>query len=191
MHGSLPPHHYILGSVSTFQSDDFFVLKHLCMYPLNHTNISFIQFSIFKHNDFFLYLNIYAWVPLHHTTISLVQFSTFKHDDFFVLKYLCMGPLPTHQCILHSSVMTLLYLNIYAWATSTTPLYSCFSFCIQAWWHFCTHLCAGPFTPTLYPWFSFSIQMWWTFCFKNTYVWVPAPHQCITGSVSTTPIKTW
>ena len=37
-------HHYILGSVSIFRCNDFFVLKRLCVGPLHHITIFLVQF---------------------------------------------------------------------------------------------------------------------------------------------------
>ena len=56
------PHHYTLGSVSTFKGDDLFALKHLWVYPLHHITIPLVQF---QHSSVmtFLHLNIYVWVP--------------------------------------------------------------------------------------------------------------------------------
>ena len=118
--------------------DDLSALKHLCMVPLHYTTMSWVQF---QHSSVmtFLHLNIYAWAP---PTTPLYPWFSFniKYDDLSALKHLCMVPL--HYTTMywlqfqHSSVMTLLHLNIYAWVPSTTPLYPWFSFNIQVWWPF-------------------------------------------------------
>ena len=114
MHGSPPPQHCILGSVSTFKCDDLFALKHSCVGPLHHTTIFWVV-SMFKCDDLSALTHLCMAPQPHHYILGSV--STFKSDDLFTFKHLCIVPL--HHTTLslvqfyHSSLMIFLHLNIY------------------------------------------------------------------------------
>ena len=91
IHLSPTPHQCILISVSTFKHDDISALKHLCMGQLHHTTISLVQFQHLSKMTY-LHLNIYAQVPSPHYII-LGSVSTFKCGDISALKHLCVCPL--------------------------------------------------------------------------------------------------
>ena len=91
MCGSPPPHHFILGSVSLFQSDDLSALKHLCVGPLHYITLSLVQF---QHSKVITFLHLYIMCgspPPHHFILGSV--SLFQSDDLSALKHLCVGPL--------------------------------------------------------------------------------------------------
>ena len=80
-----PPHHYMLGSISTFKHDDLSALKHLFVGPLILRAVSTFKcdnLSALKH---------LCVGPLHHTTKSLVQFQHSSVIVFLTLKHLCLG----------------------------------------------------------------------------------------------------
>ena len=109
MCGSPPPHHFILGSVSTLKWNDFSeiktfmppsdhfilgilstlkcndlsVLKHLCGGPLHHSTLSWVQFHNFNVMTF-----LHGSPSSHHYILGLV--STYKCDDLSALKHLSM-----------------------------------------------------------------------------------------------------
>ena len=154
MCGSPPPHHFILGSVSTYKCNDFSEIKTF-MPPTHHFILGLV--STLKCNDFSalktfmpppdhfilglvstLKCNDFSEIktfmpPTDHFILGLV--STLKCDDLSVLKHLCGGPL--HHSTLswvqfhNLNVMTFLHLNIYAWLPFITSLYPGFSFNIQ------------------------------------------------------------
>ena len=83
-----PPHHFILGSVSTFKCDDLSTLEHLCMSPFHHITYPWFA-STFKCDDPFALKHLCIG-PLHHIMWSLVEFQHSSVMTFFALEHLCI-----------------------------------------------------------------------------------------------------